>query len=432
MNNKKRVISILLVLLTVISVLCSATAYADKKETPVQAAKHAVVRVYAKVSDVYIKTGSAFGVGKSGSTPEYFVTNAHNCLDDNGKLVKDIYILLDNSAVTMGKNGLDEDTSKMVKCTVVNKDTISLYPDVAVLKAAKPISGRTTLKLYESSEDLKEAQPVHALGFPGDMDEIQADSASASTSLVATVDDVFFTSGTVAQKMKSAKNFGNTDLISHTAQVAHGNSGGPLIDEDGNVVGINTYAFLSGQAGTDGNYYFAVYIDYAIDILKDNKIDFVTVKSGGFDMEGKSIALIIAIVLIIAVALLLILNFQKKKNEWITNKNEEEAKELRLQGISGVFAGRRFALEKQVSIGRAPGNSIVFPTQTKGVSANHCIVYSNNGQIYVKDVGSSNGTFLNATTKLPVNQMVSVKVGDRISLGSENETFMITYKGGKV
>ena len=66
------------------------------------------------------------------------------------------------------------------------------------------------------------------------------------------------------------------------------------------------------------------------------------------------------------------------------------------------------------------------------MSGNHCVVINNNGQVYVKDTGSSNGTYVNGTTKLPANQLVSIKVGDRISLGSEAETFMITRKGGKV
>ena len=426
MNMNKRFLSLLMAMLLVVSLLCAGTAFADSKETPVQAAKHAVVRLFMEDKKGNTYFGSAFGIGKSGKEPEFFITNAHCCLDENEELFKNIYIITDNSAIVETKSGSEVDYSKMVKCEVVNKDTISMFPDAAVIKAAKPISGRTTLKLRESSDEVKEAQQVHALGFPGDIDIL-----TESSTILASVDDVNFTSGTVSQKMKAVKGAGDTDLVAHTAQIAHGNSGGPLIDENGAVVGINTYGVTSASAGTDGNYYFAVYIDYAIKILKDHKIPY-ELSHDGTGLDGKTIGLIVAIIAIIAAAALLILNFQKKKNQWIDDKEQKEAKELRLQGISGAFAGRRFKLEGQVSMGRAPGNSIVFPTQTKGVSGNHCVVIVSNGQIYVKDVGSSNGTFVDSTTRIPPNQMVSIKVGDRISLGSENETFMITYKGGKV
>lgn len=439
---KKRVLCSVMVLILVLSALLPSFAFAAGKETPVSSAKTAVVRLMMEDDEGTIYTGSAFGIGKSGKAPEYFVTNAHNCLDDYGNLMKNIYILLDSSAVTItnipvvddelfiiGNIGdTNFDYNKMVKCDVVNRDNISLNPDVAVLKAVKPIEDRTTLRLVKSSDDLKEAQTVHALGFPGDMDDIQG--GTFSTKLVASPDDVNFTTGNVTQKVKNAEGFGNTSVISHTAQIAHGNSGGPLLNEKGDVVGINTYGVSSQESGTDSDYYFSVYIDYARNILDEHKIPYETANFS-FRFDTKSIALIAAMVVIAVLAVFLILNFNSKKKQYIENIEAEEAKALRLQGVSGVFAGRRFPLDTQVTIGRAPNNNIVFPTTTKGVSGNHCVVVNQNGRVYVKDL-SSQGTFLNGTEKLPQNQLISVKVGDRISLGSENETFMITYKGGKV
>lgn len=440
---KKRLLCATMVLIMVITAMLPSYAFAANKETPVSAAKNAVVRIMAinEDGDIY-STGSAFAVGKSGSAPEYFVTNAHCCLCDDNRPAKKIYILLESGAVTITNipvilgNGYFEinsltdvklDYSKMVECDIVNRNSISLFPDVAVLKAVKPVEGKSTLKLAKSSDDVREAQTVHTLGFPGDMDDIQA--SSFVTNFVASPDDVTFTSGTVMKKMKNVEAFGNTNLISHTAQIASGNSGGPLLDENGAVIGINTYGLSPLDAGTDGNYYFSVYIDYAREILDANDIRYET--AGGLHMDLRTIVMIAAMVLIAALAVFLVLFFIHRKKEYLERIKREQAGQLRIQGVKGYLAGRRFPLVGEVSIGRAPGNNIVFPTTTKGVSGNHCVVINRNGQIYVKDV-SSQGTFLNGTRKLTKDELTSVKVGDRIALGSENETFMITYKDGKL
>ena len=99
---KKKMLCTVMVLVMLLSALLPATAFAAK-ETPVSAAKDAVVRLLMEDEEGVIYTGSAFGVGKSGKAPEYFVTNAHNCLDDNENLMKKIYIFLDSSAVTITK-----------------------------------------------------------------------------------------------------------------------------------------------------------------------------------------------------------------------------------------------------------------------------------------------------------------------------------------
>ena len=85
-----------------------------------------------------------------------------------------------------------------------------------------------------------------------------------------------------------------------------------------------------------------------------------------------------------------------------------------------------------MTIGRSPSNNIVYPTETEGVSGNHCVIIRSSNQIYVKDTGSTYGTYLNGDSRLPANQLVTVQVGDKISLGSPAETFIITRKGGKL
>ncbi len=440
---KSKTLRRLLALVLVLAVLLPgsvAMASNDKKSSDtsvISDAKNGVVRV-AAISNGgnSMSTGSAFGVGESGSAPEYFITNAHVVLDDNGEVAEKIYILLDNKAIKIKEDFLGNldwtiNDSRVVECEVVNQKNISLYPDVAVLKADRPISDRTCLPLVETSNDVEDASTVYALGFPGLMDNLSnsVGSFEATQTIEAEVADVSLTSGVVSRKTTSEL-FQGTDVIVHSATISHGNSGGPLINEKGEVIGINTYSLSEDSAQQN----ISIYIDYAIDVLDDHDIEYeIAGQKGGHDFPLKTILIICIMAVIVVVALVLILSFRKRGNRYIEEKQAEaDSHELRLQGVSGTFEGRRFEIKATVTLGRAPDNSIAYPTDVKGVSSHHCAIVRNGDQLYVKDVGSTYGTFINSTKKLNPNEVVSINIGDRISLGSASETFMITRKGGKL
>lgn len=74
---------------------------------------------------------------------------------------------------------------------------------------------------------------------------------------------------------------------------------------------------------------------------------------------------------------------------------------LRLQGVSGTFAGRRFPMADTVRIGRDPSlNQLSYPANVKGISRQHCELRLVNGQVYLKDLGSTYGTFLGSGQRL--------------------------------
>lgn len=103
---------------------------------------------------------------------------------------------------------------------------------------------------------------------------------------------------------------------------------------------------------------------------------------------------------------------------------------LRIQGVTGSFAGRRVALPRQLRIGRDPQrNDLVYPAGTQGISGVHCVLLVENGTVYIKDLGSTYGTFVGGR-RLAANETVPLRVGDRFSLGSDRETFQIAQKGG--
>ena len=103
---------------------------------------------------------------------------------------------------------------------------------------------------------------------------------------------------------------------------------------------------------------------------------------------------------------------------------------LRIQSESGTFAGRRFAIAPSLRIGRDPSrNDLVYPEHTQGISAVHCRLVYQGGRLFLIDLGSTYGTFLNNGQRLPANQAVAVNPGDRFYLADRHEQFVIVISG---
>jgi S1-C subfamily serine protease len=94
--------------------------------------------------------------------------------------------------------------------------------DVALLEASSTSGLKTGLTVAQS--ELNEGDPVVALGFP--------DTGSTEDPLVTTTG--------VISVVKNNQGRGYPDTIQTDAAVNHGNSGGPLFNADGKVVGMNT------------------------------------------------------------------------------------------------------------------------------------------------------------------------------------------------
>jgi len=80
--------------------------------------------------------------------------------------------------------------------------------------------------------------------------------------------------------------------------------------------------------------------------------------------------------------------------------------------IYGPDLGRKFALEEDLRVGRDGDNSI--PLDLEGVSRRHAEIYLEGTNWYVKDLGSTNGTFVNDTR---VEGQMRLLNGDLIKLG---------------
>lgn len=404
-----------------------------------------VTELIASEDGILGSTGTAFGVGRAGEPTDVFVTNRHVVSDGFGILQKDkngnptivyattvtaMYILLDDYSYN-SSTGLD--TSRAVPCDIVYKAPDE-GPDLAVLRASEPVKDRIALPLLDPKDNVRPGDTVFALGFPGSADALTWDPSAKVDKLLAGIDSMTVTKGSVTLLSHDVKS--DTDVLQHDVQTNSGNSGSPLITEDGAVAAIHYASYTTGgQLETVSK--MSIQAGELMDILDSKNISYDVYRA------GPDLALILgigiaAVVLVVVVVILVVLRRKKpaRASGGDTPKfmaDPAPTPELRIQGQSGAFAGRRFAINGQVRIGRDPGGSdLVYPDGTPGISGRHCVVTLSGGQVTLTDLGSRYGTFLSGGQKLVPNQPVTLLIGDSFCLGSKKESFVITGKGGSL
>ncbi|MBV9705540.1 MAG: trypsin-like peptidase domain-containing protein, partial [Methylobacteriaceae bacterium] len=163
--------------------------------------------------------------GQQGEEPQRRKSNSLGSgfvIDSSGIVVTNNHVIADATEITVIFN----DGQKLI-AEVVGKDT---KVDVAVLR-------------------VKPAKPLKAVKF-GDSDKMRVGD------VVMAVGNPFGLGGTVTEGIVSAKNRNidsgpYDDYIQTDAAINKGNSGGPLFNLDGDVIGINT-AILSPSGGSIG------------------------------------------------------------------------------------------------------------------------------------------------------------------------------------
>jgi len=120
---------------------------------------------------------------------------------------------------------------KTYDATVVGSDPST---DIAVLDVDAPASVLEPLELADSSR-LEVGDGVVAIGSPFGLEQ------TVTTGIVSALH----------RQITAPNNFAIDDAIQTDAAINHGNSGGPLLDLDGNVVGVNSQ-IESESGGNDG------------------------------------------------------------------------------------------------------------------------------------------------------------------------------------
>lgn len=433
---KKRILSLCLAVLLLACQLCLAGCAKDGGEIAKEN-RNGLARVLVEGFESYY-VGTAFGVGEVGEDAEYFVTNIHVVFPEGYEAIH--VWLMKNSGGWDSAYGMPEPT-QLVKCEIVYFDP-SGVPDIAILKPVETIPGRVALPLLDEKDEVEAGDTVYALGYPSASDAIE--SETYGNKLVAGVEDVTMTSGIVS-RLTESKALGDIDVIQHDARISGGNSGGPLLDSRGAVVGVNTWHINENDAAV------SIDISYVRDILDDEDIYYETYSGTNWMVIG-IVAGIVVLIAIVAVVIVIVSSKNKQPapapmpvqpsyNGPVSGPSYAPTAHTapaapddgrpRLQCRAGAFAGKRFSLENSVRIGRDPSkNDLVFPANTQGVSGVHCVLMVDRGTVWLKDLGSTYGTYVGNGRRLAANEAVQLQIGDQFWLGSENERFVIAPKGG--
>ena len=185
---------------------------------PGQMLKPEGLRGLVQQSVVRVMTDEASGTGFAIS-PKIIVTNRH--------VVEDA--ASGNITVTSKFLGPIPVPAKLI---FVSSDSQFGSPDFAVLELQ---GGKPLMPMAVGSDPLP-LDNVVAAGFP-DI-SVRSDNDTVSP-------DVVFTQGEVSVVQPQSNNVG---LVIHTASIAPGSSGGPLINRCGIVVGVNTFVGVGDQA----------------------------------------------------------------------------------------------------------------------------------------------------------------------------------------
>jgi S1-C subfamily serine protease len=197
----------------------------------------ATVLVVAKAGD-QVNVGSGFFV-----TPQLVLTNRHVVDGHEGA----VFVANRELARMMAVDEVATSTSSDVG-----------QPDYALLKLR---TGESRFVLSVSLDLPAQLQTVTAAGF-------SRDSASLSKLSESNIPDIALTNGAVVL-IESRE--GATPLIVHRASLSALTSGGPLVDECGRVVGINTFMRTSDRGGEVTNYALASVS--AVQFLKQHGVE---------------------------------------------------------------------------------------------------------------------------------------------------------------
>lgn len=251
---KKGIVLIALIcLFLLLPVNVTADSVSDGNSNAIYEARNGILQVNLVFVDEtgecnIVQGASGFLIGNEEGA-EYLITNYH-CLNVTEELrssVAEEYGLAEEEADKLQftvKVVVKRDIS--IDATVV---TASEEMDFAVLQLSQIIYDRTPLQLNVEEESIVETTQVYTLGFPEDIQVAQDIS-------FYTKDDVSVMNGIVSKKTM----VNGILYVQHSAVVSEGNSGGPLLNEVGAVVGMN-------QQIMDDGYYYSVHISEITSVL---------------------------------------------------------------------------------------------------------------------------------------------------------------------
>jgi len=441
--NRKLYVSLFL-LISTLSVFYSNTCLAAPE--PIITAKKGVLNILNIISDregniIAVSTGTGFLINSNG----YFLTNNHVIASDGNS--KSILLVVDG-------NSTAEENLKPAEVVWVSETM-----DIAIIKA-QGISERPNIRLTDVIPKLVDNN-IYAIGFPGVSNSHQLDEESVAASI---------NRGDLTRIIDRGVEGIETKVLQFDVSVNPGNSGGPLLDACGRVIGINTQAISTDNGRIIQGVFYASHIQAAMEALKGENIDFEqdsteciteiasvnnASQAASRAAEEKSNYGMIASIFGVIVALVAIIFSMKKPRERIVHSIESYTQYMRRGGSSStssppkkqkihsipkakkapslspppnskqwILSGsimrtgellsltlNKNELSKGVILGRNR-DLCDYSIPEKKLSRRHIRLLYKDHDIWVEDLGSANGTYID-------NRRVKPNLPQELSFGSE-------------
>lgn len=417
---KKKAASLLCALILAVSAAFPAFAAFDRNVLD------SVVFVYVEIyngDELYgYATGTGFFVGETGEDPQYLVTNYH---------------VLEYYVATGGGSG-----SSLLRVFFSQDDIEEAYvveyseeKDLAVLRLSEPTQKRRPLVLEPPTKEMV-GSTVYAVGYPSLAD---SDTVANPNTRFGT-EDATVTTGSFSRLLTQSGT--GREIIQSDTAIHGGNSGGPLVNDAGHVIGINTFGVVSnGEEVETMNY--ALSVNEVIPLLDRNNVSYDVASSSSLPLPLPALLGIgAAVVVIAAVAVLLALRARKPAPAAAAPAPAPAptpapapapapAPQQRpfVRSLSPQHGGQRFPVDSgPFVIGRDPGScGLVFRSGTPGVSSRHCSVSYNpqTGEFLLTDLRSTYGTYLENGRRLEPGTPFRLQPGSTFYLGERDNSVRV-------
>ncbi|MGD0612996.1 MAG: trypsin-like peptidase domain-containing protein [Anaerolineales bacterium] len=200
--------------------------------SPVQSLSVSTTQIETTITQAVQKAGPAVVtvVGTIPGQMSFFGPTGSQTVSGSGVFISDQGYVLTNNHVIEGANNITITLSdgKQQQATLVGTDP---YSDIAVLKTAGPVPAVAVLG---DSDMLKPGETAIAIGSPlGDFKNTVTVGVVSAT----------------GRSIDTGQGYQIEGLIQTDAAINQGNSGGPLVDLAGEVIGINTLIVRSTGTG---------------------------------------------------------------------------------------------------------------------------------------------------------------------------------------
>jgi len=202
-----------------------------------------------------ISTGSTNPFNPYGGSGSGTATGSGFLIDTEGHMVTNNHVIEGARKITVTLGESDD---------VYNAEVIGTDPstDLALLKVDAPQDQMKPLELGDST-DVQVGDPVVAIGNPFGLDR------TVTTGIVSALQ----------REISSLNQYAISNVIQTDAAINPGNSGGPLIDADGNVIGVNSQIATGSGGSSSGNVGIGFAIpsntvkDVVDQLLQDGKVE---------------------------------------------------------------------------------------------------------------------------------------------------------------